>query len=167
MTLLSLNKLLSSLLASCLSDFVGVRDETRGTAAAVARKPAPAKFDFRYEPTNEHAFVLVVSRSEPDSSVVSSSSMGFSGSGSGSCSRSSARDASASGASACKEERLRVCQRRPGLIKLGLILGDGMMIVMLVEAACEEDGARQSYPYLQSVACVLSIEQSLYEGESP
>lgn len=132
--LLSLSRLRSSFLASCLSVFVGLLWDPCDPITAVAREPAVVRLGLLYEPTidtpNEFPAVpgRIVDSSESDSSPLHSSSIGLSGSSSGSSSRSLAIAASAAGESENLEEWLRVYHSRPGLIGLEDALGDDISV---------------------------------------
>ena len=132
--LLSLSRLRSSFLASCLSVFVGLLLEPCDPITAVAREPAAVTLGLLYEPTidtlNEFPAVpgRIVDSSESDSSPLHSSSIALSGSSSGSSSRSLAIAASATGESENLDEWLRVYHNRPGLIGLEDALGDDISI---------------------------------------
>lgn len=140
--LLSLSRLRSSFLASCLSVFVGFLLEPCDGVTAVAREPAGVKLGLLYEVTIDTPGEClvpgrIVDSSESDSSPLHSSSMGLSGSLSGSSSKSFAIAASATGDFEYLDEWLRVYQSRPGLIGLPDTLGDD-----IVHSSTEPKGRR-------------------------
>ena len=128
--LLSLSRLRSSFLASCLSAFVGFLLESCGLITALAREPAGVKLGFLYELTIDTPDFpavpeCVVDSFESESSPLSFS-IGFSGSSSGSSSRSLAIAAWAMGEPL--DEWLRVSHSRPGVIGLADALGDDILL---------------------------------------